>query len=321
MAQPLDVEFNTIDGVTLRGCLYPANQRGPGVVMTSGLICVKEAFGLPKVARDFQKAGITALIYDTRTVGQSGGHPRNDIDPYKQIEDCSDALTFLANHPTVDPSQVGLWGVSLGGAVSLCCASLDPRIRFVISACPILKCEQRKERLPQLLAKAVQDREAQIKGNPPFYHLAFAERRGTIGSSPFLGAHHAGLKDLSIKDPLNPTSEHKLNHEVSFLPNPPNAATIQTTYRFLMWNPFPILEHLHSTPVLFIIPEEDEFIPPNVQLKYFDDLQGPKRLHLEKGSIHTNIFDREGNQEILNKQVEFVRDALNGCVGSKDPKY
>jgi alpha/beta superfamily hydrolase len=41
--------------------------------------------GLPGVAKQFQENGITALIYDPRTVGESEGQPRNDIDPFPQI--------------------------------------------------------------------------------------------------------------------------------------------------------------------------------------------------------------------------------------------
>lgn len=32
---PEEVEFPTLDGLTLRGLLYPARERGPAVIMTS----------------------------------------------------------------------------------------------------------------------------------------------------------------------------------------------------------------------------------------------------------------------------------------------
>lgn len=32
-----DVEFRTIDGLTLRGWLYQASDRGPGIVLTPGV--------------------------------------------------------------------------------------------------------------------------------------------------------------------------------------------------------------------------------------------------------------------------------------------
>lgn len=32
-----DVEFNTLDGLTLRGFLFPASQHGPGMIMSPGV--------------------------------------------------------------------------------------------------------------------------------------------------------------------------------------------------------------------------------------------------------------------------------------------
>lgn len=32
-----DVEFTTVDGITLRGWLFPATQRGPAIIMTPGV--------------------------------------------------------------------------------------------------------------------------------------------------------------------------------------------------------------------------------------------------------------------------------------------
>jgi hypothetical protein len=45
------------------------------------------------VAEWFGKNGVTALVYDARTLGQSDGLPRNDLDPQKIAEDNHDAVT------------------------------------------------------------------------------------------------------------------------------------------------------------------------------------------------------------------------------------
>lgn len=39
MAQPSreDIEFKSLDGVTLRGWLYPAEKRGPGIILSAGV--------------------------------------------------------------------------------------------------------------------------------------------------------------------------------------------------------------------------------------------------------------------------------------------
>ena len=45
----LDVEFRTVDGLFLRGWLYPAAQRGPALIMTQGvrsLHCDSQTFDM-----------------------------------------------------------------------------------------------------------------------------------------------------------------------------------------------------------------------------------------------------------------------------------
>lgn len=124
---------------------------------------------VPEVAEQFQKANITALIYDPRTLGLSDGEPRNDIDPAKQTSDYSDAVTFVRGLPNVDPAMVGVWGMSFSGVVALSAAALDPRVRFCIAICPLLNLEYDPARFPRVLAKLQQDRESQLAGNPPLY--------------------------------------------------------------------------------------------------------------------------------------------------------
>ncbi|KAK2766852.1 hypothetical protein FQN54_006166 [Arachnomyces sp. PD_36] len=96
-----DVEFKTIDELTLRDSLYPSAPRGAGVIMTSEIKTL-----LREVAESFQRNGVTALIYDSRSIGLGDGLPRNEIDFMKQVEDYFDALIWLAKHPLVDPSRV-----------------------------------------------------------------------------------------------------------------------------------------------------------------------------------------------------------------------
>src|SRR5262249_59027720 len=51
----------------------------------------------------------------------------------EQVEDTRNALAFLAQHPAVDPSRIGLIGSSFGGAVAVYTGGVDQRVAAVIS--------------------------------------------------------------------------------------------------------------------------------------------------------------------------------------------
>ena len=124
----------------------------------------------PGVPEEFQRAGITALVYDPRNTGISGGIPRNDINPFKQAEDYSDAFIYLSSLPNVDPKAIFFWGISLSAGIALSAASIDRRIAGVIAIAPIFEFVPVKATdSRRLKTKLMKDRESQlIHGNPPY---------------------------------------------------------------------------------------------------------------------------------------------------------
>ena len=78
------IEFDTIDGVKLRGDFFAARgAKSPVIVMTQGLTLLKEHY-IDDSARRFQAAGISALVYDHRSYGSSDGLPRHETNPLQQ---------------------------------------------------------------------------------------------------------------------------------------------------------------------------------------------------------------------------------------------
>src|ERR1700728_2947384 len=89
-----DVEFKS-DGITLRGHLYLPEGAGPHplVVMAGGWCYVKELVQ-PEYAKVFAGAGVAALVFDYRNFGDSDGTPRQHLDPWAQIEDYRNAISY-----------------------------------------------------------------------------------------------------------------------------------------------------------------------------------------------------------------------------------
>ncbi|KAI1762471.1 DltD N-terminal domain protein [Hypoxylon sp. FL1150] len=310
MASQEDVEFKTADGITLRGRIYAAKERGPGVVMSPGFNAVKELAGVPATAAAFQAAGITALVYDPRTVGLSDGEPRNDINPFREIDDLSDALTFLSSHASVDSRQgVGLWGMSLGGATAMCAAALDPRAWFVVAVAPATEYTHDAAKLSSVLAKAAKDRESRVKGNEPFY-VPMLNAKGENPAGFNLGMDRdAGMRLLSLQDASD-------SLKAALAPNHVNRTTVGTYRNLLLWEPRHMWKYLGKTAVMFLIPENDHLIGRDAQLRHYELLPGPKRLHVQSGVGHMDVLEGPSQPLVHRHQVEFVQDALAGKVSA-----
>ncbi|KAK4066061.1 uncharacterized protein Triagg1_8370 [Trichoderma aggressivum f. europaeum] len=290
------VEFTTLDGLTLRGQLYAASSRGPAVIMTPGWNCVKEML-LPEVAERFQAAGFTALTYDPRNLGESDGMPRNEIDPAKQVEDYSDALTYLSRHPMVDPSKIAFWGMSFSGSIAACAAALDKRAKVLISICPMTVFFTDEKR-QKILSKAIMDRVSQLKGNRPFMLVPFTKTGENPGGLAQGGGREAYEFMSTVKDHGAPNYE--------------NHTTIQSYYRMMMWQPWPLFEHVDPTPAMVLIPDGDQIAKPEDQRRMFDALSGPKKLVFARGKGHLNVLSGEDAEMLIQEQVEFMRDAFEG---------
>jgi dienelactone hydrolase len=113
----LDVEFK-LEGATVRAWFYKAGGDGPrpAVVLAGGWCYVREIV-MPTYAQAFAQAGVNAMIFDYRNLGVSDGDNRQHLDPWAQIRDYENAISFLERRKDVDPHRIGVWGISYSGGM------------------------------------------------------------------------------------------------------------------------------------------------------------------------------------------------------------
>lgn len=113
----------------------------PCIVMVHGFAAVKE-MALDNMADIFtSKLKMTALVYDNRGYGASDvgvGQHKLDINPWEQIADFSDAVTYAQTLPQVDGTNIGAFGSSFSGGHVICVAAGDKRVKAVISQVPFI---------------------------------------------------------------------------------------------------------------------------------------------------------------------------------------
>ncbi|KAJ2981690.1 hypothetical protein NUW58_g6623 [Xylaria curta] len=278
MANKEDVEFKTMDGLTLRGWLFPAKQRGPAIIMTPGFNLTKDMI-IFEAGQYLHAAGFTVLGYDPRCVGASDGMPRNDIQPLKNVEDYHDALTFLKVHKSdlVDQNQIAYWGYSFSAAVALCAAALDKRAKAVVAA--------------------MKDRESQLAGNRGIYLPMLTE----TGENP------AGFGTGYNKEDVLGIINRHTSIEPSFVPR----NTLQTYYNMAAFRPLALMPFVNPTPVLLMTGEEDEISPPELQRKLiYDVFEGPKEFVFIPNKAHMDVMTGDGSIDTFNTQAAFLRKAM-----------
>ena len=301
MSNKQDIEFKTLDGLTLRGWLFPGPQRGPAIIMTPGFNLTKDMI-IFEAGQFLNAAGFTVMGYDPRCIGKSDGLPRNDIQPFKNIEDYHDALTFLKMHKRdlVDPDRIAYWGYSFSGAVALCAAALDKRAKAVIACSTLTTWEFSKWK--QVLAKAMKDRESQLAGNQAMYLPLLTE----TGEQP------AGFGTGYQKEDVLGIIKRHASIEPSFIPR----TTLQTYYSMAAFRPMALMKFVNPTPVLLMTGEDDEISPPELQRSMiYDVFEGPKEFVSIPNKAHMDILTGDGSMEVFDKQAEFLHSVFSKAKG------
>jgi uncharacterized protein len=128
-------------GETIAGQLFPAafgDRPAPAVVIIGPETYQKEQAPAQYAPR-FAQLGYTALIFDPRYRGESGGEPRCYESPLAKIEDMGAALDYLSGLPEVDPERLTLLGICFGASYALRAAADDPRVRALATAAAHLR--------------------------------------------------------------------------------------------------------------------------------------------------------------------------------------
>jgi len=257
-----DVEFKALDGTPLAGLLSLPRGDGPfpGIVLSHGFGAVKE-MALDRYADGFSEAGFACLLYDHRNTGSSGGAPRGEIDPWQQISDMSDAITYAACRAEVDGERIGLWGTSYSGGHSLVVAATDSRVKCVVSVVPTISGRENTTRALTADAYAAfvrdvnEERAARLRGDEPRMITISVE-----GDESYEWSKVAGVDTTYV-----------------------NSCTLLSRARRAAYEPGAYISAISPTPLLMAVASNDTKCLTDVQLAAFSQAHEPKRLEMFPG--------------------------------------
>lgn len=279
-----DIEFNTREGVTLRGWLYlPEDSREdlPCVVVAHGFTAVKE-MSLDKYGEVFSEAGFAVVVYDHRNFGASDGEPRGEASPHVQRADYRDAISFAQNLEEVDASRIGVWGTSYSAGTVVEVAAIDRRVKAVVAQVPVISGYWNVRRLGEeqawtdLIAMLQEARAAEWAGEPP-------RRIKVVSDDP--------------SEPRAVPGEKTFNFFNSYVkagtaPTWINETTIRTLEYYLEFEPTPFFSRVSPTPLLMIVSTEDTTCPTDMALEAYEEAHEPKELVFIKGHHYESYIEQ-----------------------------
>lgn len=251
-----DIVFEA-NGAKLAAWLYSDGDERPQptIVMSHGFSAVM-AMGLQHYADAFAAAGYACLVYDHRNYGRSSGWPRNETDPWAQVEDMRAAISFARTLPCCDPDRMGLWGTSYAGGHVLTVGALDKRVRCLVSQVPLVSGQRTfdawvpADRRERFLGRLGADRDARARGEPP-------------GTTP------AAVPGSETEEWARAVDKDGVYA---------NQVTLRSLELLRTYEPIGFVDRIAPTPLLMIVAERDVQTPVEWQREAFELAGEPKRL-------------------------------------------
>ena len=301
-----DIDIPLPDCVTLRGWHYAQARPGaPVIVMSHGFGAVKE-MQLDLIADVFAAGGLNCVVYDHRNLGASGGELRHHIDPWQQIADCREVVTFARNLAGVDGARLGIWGTSYSGGHALVMGATDRRIRAVVSQGATISGHRTSlRRFPgdswgRMAERFAKDRDAVFKGAPM-----------AVGAMmPDVTAEDIARNDLAIDDarPGNSSADWVRATPPEKLTSWGNKLTLRSLELYRTYEPGAYVAQISPTPLLMITMDNDTVTPTDEILGAYNRALEPKRLVMLKGG-HCDLYAYR-RAEAVQAALAFYREFL-----------
>jgi uncharacterized protein len=264
-----DIEYKTEDGVTLRGWHYvPDSGKGkfPTIVMAHGFSAVKEMY-LDRFAEAFAVAGLAAVVFDNRNFGASDGEPRQEIDPWKQVRDYRDTITYAETLAETDADRIGIWGSSYSGGHVLVVGAIDRRVKCVVAQVPLASGHGNARRLIRadylegVQGMFAEDRRARMTGKPP-------------AMIPVVAEDPAAPSALPTPDSWKWFTETAKSRAPSWK----NEVTLRSVEMFTEYEPGSYVSFISPTPLMMVVARGDVLTVADLAFAAFERALEPKRL-------------------------------------------
>lgn len=275
------------EGIELAGWIARPNatSKQPLIILLHGLSGIID-LDLEHYAEIFVDAGYACLAYDHRNWGRSAGWPRGESDPWRQVADLREAISFVRALPKIDPERIGLWGTSYAGGHVLTVSALDNRVRCAVSQVPLVSGSRTfntwvpEEKRDKFIARLDADRDARRNGKTP----------ATIP---------AALPNSETEEWIKRNDTNNCYH---------NELTVRSFDLLRCYEPIIFADQISPLPLLMIVARNDHTTPTDWQREAFDRISEPKRL-VEIDCRHYDVY-MDNFAEAATSALEWYKEHL-----------
>ncbi|MGI5142297.1 MULTISPECIES: alpha/beta hydrolase [unclassified Streptomyces] len=297
MVERTEESIHLPDGTVLSAWLFLPDGAGPhpAITMAHGFGGTKY-HGIEPVARRLAEAGFAVSLHDHRGFGESGGEPRQDIDPYQQIEDWRRVISHLQTLDVIDADRIGVWGTSYAGGHALVLGATDRRLKAVYSQVPTISGSRSgQRRVPPHLTRGLEE---------SFAADELAQARGEAPAvQEFVNADPAVTASYRNEDAINFYLGHDIPEGVW-----ENRVTVQSNRRARSYDPGNWIDQISPTPLMMLVGTHDTVAPTDLALSAYERALEPKELVLLPGGHFDPYLD--GLDASTGAAVRFFRSHL-----------
>ncbi|AII11034.1 alpha/beta hydrolase [Rhodococcus opacus] len=291
------------DGETLVGTLFrPDGAEGPlSTVVAAGGWCYTKEIVLPHIARIVNEGGVQFLGFDYAGFGESSGKRRQHLDPWQQISDYKNVISYVEGREDVDSDRIGAFGISYSGGHVLILAASDPRIKAITSVVPVvdgystMKRVHGETRFADFERAILDDRRARSVGEGGKIAFATLNPSEELSVWPFPRIHEVFHQ---VKESEAPLHEHW--------------STTESAELLLNYTVFPYLSRILDKKVLMVVAEGDNITAWDLEIDAFNKVASPhKRLEILPAVSHMSLYSERADTNVAGQLArDFFREHL-----------
>jgi uncharacterized protein len=255
--------------------------------------CYVREIVMPAYAQAFAQAGVNAMIFDYRNLGVSDGDNRQHLDPWAQIRDYQNALSFLERRDDVDPQRIGVWGISYSGGHALILAAIDPRVKSIVSQIPVIDGYENMRRAHgtmeyrRLWDLILKDRKLRYErpGERLYLPHATENSEAEVSAWPF---PETVRTFTAIKDSEAPLYQ--------------NRSTVESVDLLMTYDVGPFVKRIYNTPTFMIVAEGDDLTLWDLEIGTFNEIPSArKKLHVLPHTSHMTLYSDQSKVQTAAK--------------------